>query len=101
MFADGVVEGLRAAFNCDTCGKLVWQGPCDFLQVGAWPTSLDAIHLKTVVDQKLLQLWDSIKLHNPQASLGGFLRSITHAARHMHPTLVCPGPHDTSVRIIC
>lgn len=73
----------RAAYRC-SCGALVWQGPADFLMVGAWPASLSPAHLKTIVDQALLQLWDSQKLHNPTISMVGFLKGVSDAANKLH-----------------
>ena len=84
---DGIVTFKRAAFLCK-CGTLVWQAPADFIRVGAWPASLSDSRLKTVIDIKLLQLWDSMYLHNPQTSLTGFLSAITHAAGELRPTTV-------------
>jgi hypothetical protein len=48
---------------------------------------MSSSHLKTVYDHKLLQLWDSLWLHNPQSSLTGFLKAIAHAAREGHGTV--------------
>jgi hypothetical protein len=43
---------------------------------------------RTVVDVKLLQLWDSMRLCNPTISLSGFLKAIADAAATLHPTQV-------------
>jgi hypothetical protein len=43
---------------------------------------------RTVVDVKLLQLWDSMRLCNTTISLSGFLKAIADAAATLHPTQV-------------
>ncbi|WIA37247.1 hypothetical protein OEZ86_014193 [Tetradesmus obliquus] len=83
---DGIVEAKRAGFKCTSCSTVVWQQPEDFLRVRAWPASLSASHVRTVVDVALLQLWDSMRLCNPTISLSGFLKGIVDAAAVLHPT---------------
>ncbi len=78
----------RAGFKCSQCNVVVWQAPLDFLSVGAWPASLDPHHLKTIVDEALLQQWDSLKLHNPTISMSGFLKATADAAHKLRPTQV-------------
>lgn len=78
----------RAGFKCSQCSIVVWQAPMDFLSVGAWPASLDHHHLRTVVDEALLQQWDSQKLYNPGISMSGFLKATADAAQKLRPTLV-------------
>lgn len=85
--ADGIIPVKRAFYKCGLCQQVVGQAPSQFLLVGAWPGSMSSSHLKTVYDQKLLQLWDSHWLHNPQSSLSGFLKGIAHAAREAHGTV--------------
>jgi hypothetical protein len=77
--ADGVILMKRAAYAC-TCGAVVWQAPIDFLGVGAWPASLDANHLRTVVDTALLQVYDSQRLFCPGLSMAVFLKGVADAA---------------------
>lgn len=86
--ADGIIPVKRAVYKCNRCQQHVGQAPLDYLGVGAWPSSLNSSHMKTIVDQKLLQMWDSHWLHNPQASLSGFLKGVAHAACQMHNTQV-------------
>ena len=45
---------------------------------------------RTVVDVKVLQLYDSMRLCNPTISMTGFLKAIADAAAMMHPTQVRP-----------
>lgn len=85
--ADGVILMKRAAYAC-TCGAVVWQAPIDFLGVGAWPASLDANHLRTVVDTALLQLYDSQRLFCPGLSMAGFLKGVADAAHKCRPSQV-------------
>jgi hypothetical protein len=89
-----VILMKRAAYAC-ACGAVVWQAPIDFLRVGAWPASLDASHLHTVVDAALLQLYDSQRLFNPGLSMAGFLRGIADAAHKCRPLQVAIYVHVT------
>lgn len=88
LVADGIIPVKRAVYKCNICRQHVAQAPMDYLAVGAWPSSLNSSHMKTIVDQKLLQMWDSHWLHNPQASLSGFLKGVAHAAGQLHTTQV-------------
>jgi hypothetical protein len=95
LVADGIITVKRAFYKCGLCQQVVGQAPSQFLSVGAWPGSMSSSHLKTVYDQRLLQLWDSHWLHNPQSSMSGFLKGIAHAAREAHGTVrstQLPGP---------
>lgn len=92
--ADGVVAMKRAAFACGQCGVVAWQAPIDFLQVGAWPASLDSSHLYTIVDQALLQQYDSLRLYNPGMSMSGFLKATADAAHKARPSLVSDTRHS-------
>jgi hypothetical protein len=85
--ADGVIPMKRAAYAC-ACGVVVWQAPIDFLRVGAWPASLDANHLRTVVDAALLQQYDSQQLFCPGLPMAGFLKGIADAAHKCRPSQV-------------
>ncbi|WIA35963.1 hypothetical protein OEZ86_004340 [Tetradesmus obliquus] len=85
---EGVVLAKRAAFKCTAqdCSQLVWQAPQDFIRARAWPASMSSSHLQTVVDVKVLQMWDLQKLRNPSISLMGFLAGIADGAAAQRPT---------------
>jgi hypothetical protein len=90
----------RAAYAC-TCGAVVWQAPIDFLRVDAWPASLNASHLHTVVDAALLQLYDSQRLFSPGLSMAGFLKGIADAAHKCRPLQVAVYVHVTCTCMYC
>lgn len=87
--ADGIIPVKRAVYQCGLCQQNVPQLPEQYLMVGAWPGSMSSSHLQTVFDERLLQMWDSHWLHNPQSSMSGFLRGITHAATEMYGMVSC------------
>lgn len=81
--ADGQLQAECAAFACK-CGHVQWQGPLDFIEhTRAWPATLAAV--ETIVDERVLQVYNGLKACNPTLTLSGFLDGLLTAATSARP----------------
>jgi hypothetical protein len=76
-----------ASFKCRQCSHVQPQESQDFItHVRAWPATQTDV--STIVDMRMLGLYDGLKLTNPQLSTCGFLDGI--ATSNWSPLQVGP-----------